>query len=62
MAARCADKSVTDFAIVGAGDSIGVAEGGGVALGSAAIALALRATNAIKEAKVVAVLDLKHRI
>ncbi|HST29601.1 MAG TPA: hypothetical protein VLK27_02035 [Chthoniobacterales bacterium] len=37
MAARCADNSVTDWVIVGAGDSVG--EDVGVAVGSTASAL-----------------------
>jgi hypothetical protein len=61
MAARCADKSVTDFAIVAAGDSVAVAGdvGEGVALGSAATPT-LAHNKAISAANVVAMLDLKH--
>ena len=62
MAARWAESSVTDCAIVAAGDSADEAEGDGVALGSAPKVIVPTHTKTISAATVVAVLDLKHRI
>ena len=63
MAARCAESSVTDCAIVGGGDSDGdaLAIGDGEAIGSAAMAFTRMHPKARSAAIVVAVLDLKHR-
>ncbi len=58
MCARCAERSVTDCAIVEAGDSTGETDGDGVALGSAANAV--RLTKPINADKTLVVFIINH--